>query len=101
MKKEWKIIAGLVIALAVSCIMCLGVFYFVSFDPGDKQKAEVSACLELPRFSGHMGACGMRGTSMQGFVPIGGKIVNGGVSPMGSVPAFDELKDSLACFYRH
>ena len=27
--------------------------------------------VELPRFSGHMEACGMRGTSMQGFVPVG------------------------------
>jgi len=27
--------------------------------------------VELPRFSGHMGACGLWGTSMQGFVPVG------------------------------
>jgi ATP-binding cassette subfamily B protein len=27
--------------------------------------------LELPRFSGHLAACGMRGRTMQGFVPIG------------------------------
>ncbi len=49
MKKEWTIITGLVIGLAISCIMCLGIFYFLSFYPGGNQKAEVSACPSLPK----------------------------------------------------
>ena len=31
--------------------------------------------VELPRFSGHMEACGMMGTSMQGFVLVVTKFV--------------------------
>ena len=34
---------------------------------------------------------------MQGFVPIGGKIVNGGMSAIGIVPTFDEFEHRLAC----
>jgi hypothetical protein len=34
-------------------------------------KAMFDLLVELPRFSGHMEACGLWGTSMQGFVPVG------------------------------
>jgi hypothetical protein len=44
---------------------------FVVAKTGAEANYEIGVVLELPRFSGDMRAFGMRGTSVQGFVPIG------------------------------